>query len=68
LFVGDINNHALQKFIAELEEKEGKEIRYTLMSLDDFKYRQQVKDRFINNVIDAKKQVIIDTHDLLTEK
>lgn len=68
LFVGDINNHALQKFITELEEKEGKEIRYTLMSLDDFKYRQQVKDRFINNVIDAKKQVIIDTHDLLADK
>jgi hypothetical protein len=68
LFVGDINNHALQKYITELEQKEGKEIRYTVMSLEDFKYRQQVKDRFINNVIDAKKQVIIDTHDLLTEK
>jgi len=68
LFVGDINNHALQKFIADLEAKEGKEIRYTLMSLEDFKYRQQVKDRFINNVIDAKKQVIVDTHDLLTDK
>ena len=68
LFVGDINTHALQKFITDLEAKEGKEIRYTLMSLDDFKYRQQVKDRFINNVIDAKKQVIVDTHSLLAEK
>ena len=68
LFVGDINNHALEKFIAELEKKEGKEIRYTVMSLDDFKYRQQVKDRFINNVIDSKKQVLVDTLDLLTKK
>jgi hypothetical protein len=68
LFVGDINNHALQKYIAELEAKEGKEIRYTVMSLDDFKYREQVKDRFLSNVIDAKKQVLVDTHGLLTEK
>jgi predicted transcriptional regulator with HTH domain len=68
LFVGDINGHALHKFITDLETKEGKEIRYTVMSLDDFKYRLQVKDRFINNVIDSKKQVLVDTHDLLTEK
>jgi len=68
LFVGDINDHAMQKFIAELEKKEGKEIRYTSMSLEDFKYRLQVKDRFINNVIDAKKQVLVDSHDLLAEK
>jgi hypothetical protein len=68
LFVGDINNHALEKFVAELEAKEGKEIRYTVMSLDDFKYRQQVKDRFINNVIDSKKQILVDTYDLIAGK
>ncbi len=68
LFVGDINNHALEKFVAELEAKEGKEIRYTVMSLEDFKYRQQVKDRFINNVIDSKKQILVDTYDLLAGK
>jgi hypothetical protein len=68
LFVGDINNHALQKYITELEAKEGKEIRYTVMSLVDFKYREQVKDRFLSNVMDAKKQVLVDTQGLLTEK
>jgi len=68
LFVGDINTHALQKFVTDLEAKEGKEIRYTVMSLEDFKYRQQVKDRFINNVIDSKKQVLVDTHSLVAEK
>jgi hypothetical protein len=68
LFIGDINDHAMQKFIAELEKKEGKEIRYTSMSLEDFKYRQQVKDRFINNVMDAKKQILVDTLGLLAEK
>jgi hypothetical protein len=67
LFVGDINNHALEKFMTDLEAREGKEIRYTVMSLEDFKYRQQIKDRFINTVIDSKKQVLVDAHHLLAE-
>lgn len=65
LLVGDINQNKLQKFIAELEAKEGKEIRYTLFSFDDFKYRQGIKDRFIANILRAKKQVLVDKHQLL---
>lgn len=60
--VGDINAAKLQKFMAALEAKEGKELRYTMMSLGDFQYRRQIKDRFISNVMQAKKQVIIDKH------
>ncbi|HEX8183071.1 MAG TPA: transcriptional regulator [Candidatus Saccharimonadales bacterium] len=60
--VGDINTTKLQKFMADLESKEGKELRYTMMSLSDFQYRQQIKDRFVSNVMRAKKQVIIDKH------
>ena len=48
--------------MTELEAKEGKELRYTMMSLSDFQYRQQIKDRFVSNIIQAKKQVIIDKH------
>jgi spore coat polysaccharide biosynthesis protein SpsF (cytidylyltransferase family) len=53
--------------MTDLEAREGKEIRYTVMSLEDFKYRQQIKDRFINTVIDSKKQVLVDAHHLLAE-
>jgi hypothetical protein len=60
--VGDINHTKLQKFMTELEAKEGKELRYTMMSVGDFQYRQQIKDRFVSNIISAKKQVIIDKH------
>lgn len=66
--VGDVNGHALDKYIAELEKKEGRDIRYTVMSLDDFRYRQQIKDRFVSNVLDAKKQVLVDEINLLGEK
>jgi hypothetical protein len=66
LVVGNINTNALDKFVAELEAKEGKELRYTTMPLADFKYRKQINDRFITGIVDAKKQVVIDTENLLS--
>jgi len=65
LVVGDINQHALQKFIAELEAQEGKEIRYTVMSAQEFNYRRQIKDRFITTVLSSKKQVLVDKNNIL---
>ena len=66
LLVGDINQAKLNKFIADLEAKEGKEIRYTVMPMKDFRYREQIKDRFISNVMAAKKQVLVDEHGLVS--
>lgn len=63
--VGDINQTKLQRFMGELETKEGKELRYTMMSLADFQYRIQIKDRFVANIIQAKKQILIDKHNSL---
>lgn len=65
LIVGDINQHALQKFMAELEAQEGKEIRYTVMPSNEFNYRRQIKDRFITTVLSSKKQVLIDKNSIL---
>lgn len=65
LLVGNVNKNALDKFIADLEAKEGKELRYTVMDPNDFKYRQQIKDRFISGILEAKKQVVLDKDGLL---
>jgi hypothetical protein len=65
LIVGDINQHALQKFMTELEAQEGKEIRYTVMPAQEFNYRRQIKDRFISTVLSSKKQVLIDKNNIL---
>lgn len=67
LLVGNINKNALQKYITELELHEGKELRYTSMSTGDFAYRRQIKDRFITNLLQAKKQVVLDKNNLLAE-
>lgn len=60
LIVGDINKTKLNNFIGELEKEESREILYTTMGLNEFQYRRDVKDRFINNVLSAKKTILID--------
>lgn len=62
--VGDINQARLTRFMTELEAREGKELRYAVMSMEDFQYRQQIKDRFITNLGHAKKQIVIDKHNI----
>jgi hypothetical protein len=66
--VGDVNPNALQKYVDDLEAQENKSLRYTVMSLDDFKYRLQIRDRFAVALQQAKKQVLVDQHGLLLAK
>jgi predicted transcriptional regulator len=64
LIVGDTNTSKVENFIEELEKAEKKELRYTVMPMETYAYRIQINDRFIGNVLAAKKQVIINTHNL----
>lgn len=65
LIVGDVNPTQVTKYVTELEQKEGKELRYVVMPLKEFEYRRQVNDRFIHTVINAKIQVLVDKHKVL---
>jgi predicted transcriptional regulator len=67
LVVGDVNRNALKKYVDQLEAKEGKSLRYAVMSLSDFQYRQGIKDRFAVGVERAKKQILVDEHNLLEQ-
>ncbi len=67
LIVGEVNPNALAKYVGELEQKENKNIRYTVMNLDDFKYRIEIRDRFASNILNAKKQVLVDIHGFLND-
>jgi hypothetical protein len=66
LIVGNVNQHALTKYVTELEKQEGKDLRYSVFSLDDFTYRIQIKDRFSGNVLRSKKQILLDKPGLLS--
>ncbi len=67
LVVGDINSARLERYVAALESKEGKDVRYVVMSPDEFDYRQQVKDRFISLVMPAKKQILVDANSIFAD-
>ncbi len=65
LLVGNVNQHAVQKYVTDLEKQEGKDLRYSVFSLEDFTYRLQIKDRFMSNVLLSKKQILLDKPGLL---
>ncbi len=67
LIVGNTNPTQLAKYISDIEAKESKEIRYTVMPVDEFNYRKQVNDRFVNLVLGSKKQVIVDKNNVLSD-
>ncbi len=66
LVVGDVNQNKLQKFVTELEALEGKNIRYTLFTVDEYHYREQIHDRFLDSIKNAKKQILVDKQHLLS--
>lgn len=68
LMVGDINKTKAHNFMADLEEEEGQEFKYTVMDSNEFIYRKDVNDRFIGIVMDAKKTVVHDPKGLLEDK
>lgn len=66
LLVGDVSQSKLNNYVTDLEAKEGKEIRYTVLSPKEFTYREQVNDRFLAGVMAAKKQVLVDKHGIFS--
>lgn len=65
LIVGDVNYSAVDHLVSNLEKTEKKEIRYSILSVDDFHYRKQINDRFVSNITEAKKIVLVDKDKLL---
>lgn len=68
LLVGDLNQTQVNKYVASLEKKENKEIRYATMPVGEFSYRKKLNDRFLITVLESKKQVLTDKKKLLEKK
>lgn len=60
LIVGRINKNRLVRMIKELEKELGKEINFTLMDTKEFKYRRDITDIFLYDILEGKKIVVID--------
>jgi hypothetical protein len=60
LIVGRFNKAKLIKLIKELENDIGKEISYTIFNSAEFKYRRDITDVFLFDILEGRKLVAID--------
>jgi len=58
--MGDVNRAKISKLISELEAELGREINFTVMTPEEYEYRVQLNDRFLDGVMGAKKIMLID--------
>lgn len=66
LIVGDMNESKVDKIVADTESSENKQIRYAIFTVTEFSYRRQINDRFVSNILLAKKQILVDADNLLS--
>jgi len=60
LIVGRFNRNKLLKLISELENELGKEVNFTLMDAKEFKYRRDITDVFLYEILEGRRMVVID--------
>lgn len=62
LLVGDVHIPVATHVIKEVEKEIGKEVKYTVMKMEEFDFRRKKKDVFIDNIINNNKVVVIGGH------
>lgn len=65
MLVGASNKQKLEKLIKTVELEEGNPIRYTVIPESEFKYRLDIKDRFISTMLAGRHTVLADTSGLV---
>jgi hypothetical protein len=69
LLVANVPKAKLLPLIKKLEGEMGREINYTLMDENEFKFRKEIVDVFLNKILESKKVILINAWDLVfTEK
>lgn len=58
--VGRVNRTKLVSVIRNFEREVGREINYTVMTPQEYKYRRDVTDKFLYSILESKKIAIID--------
>ena len=68
LIIGNDKTKKLTRWAEVVEKKQGKMINYAILSPEDFSYRKNVKDRFIEDVFDMEIIEIIDPEGIIKAK
>lgn len=63
LIVGDdVSTKKLQNFLVQIESEIGKTIRYTLMDTDEYRYRLNMFDRFLRDIMEYPHEKLINKY------
>ncbi|NUM25198.1 MAG: hypothetical protein HUU49_01070 [Candidatus Buchananbacteria bacterium] len=60
LLVGSMNRKRLATIVKDFEKELNRNINYTVMSMQEFKYRKDITDRFLYDILEGRKIVILD--------
>lgn len=58
--VGKVDKRKMKTFVSRLEKDAGKELNYSLMTVDEYENRKMIFDRFLTEVIASPKEVLVD--------
>ena len=65
LIAGDVPKKKVAEIVSAIEQSQGRELTYSVLSYDDFYYRLSVRDRFITSVLSSKHEVLVDVENIL---
>lgn len=60
LVVGTVAERSMRQLVDQFEKKIGFEVRYTILTPDEFKERKQMMDRFLYAILDGKPITIVE--------
>ena len=66
--VGDVNKAKLAQIISDIEKDMSRELNYTVMRVEDFDYRRNLNDRFLADMLDARKIVLVDSLEVFSKQ
>ena len=58
--VGRVDPDEFKKLMTEVEGVFGAELNFSILALDEFRYRKDLGDRFLHSILEAPKKVLID--------
>lgn len=68
LLVGTISPQKVKSIAKSVEDEIGRAINYSILEYEDFYYRLSVRDKFINQILSSKHNIIVDPDQILNTK
>ncbi len=61
LIVGTVNRLKLRRVVRRFQREMDHDLRYTVMSRREYQYRNDITDRFLYDILENRKVVLVDT-------